>query len=274
MKWHNILRGPAFLLLIFQLSSVFADCDVRGVKHDAPILCGHAIQGGFLYGESDWQVGGQGIVQKDGVFAIGIPMDAPEKLTLEFCKDKKCKSFEYKIKQRKYAMQHVKVGDKFVHYPPEIQKRIDSENEKIMNARAAADSSFIGFMDLKYPFSKKYPISGVYGSRRVFNGEQKSPHKGLDIAAPKGTSVRAIGAGRVVLAIDAYLSGKTIFIDHGYGIYSAYVHLDKIRAKPGDIVNGDSVIGTVGSTGRASGPHLHLGLYHNQTPLDAGLLFK
>ncbi|MDR1071671.1 MAG: M23 family metallopeptidase [Rickettsiales bacterium] len=273
-------------LLIFALAAlpVFADCDVRGVDPDAPVLCGNAVQGGFLYGESDWQVMNEAKMfcssiqcawwGEDGIFVIGIPMDADESLKLRFCKDKKCKTFDYKIKRRKYIEQRVKVDEKFIEYPPEIQKRIDSENEKIAAARGMFDASFAEFMDWKYPFRKKYPVSGAYGSRRVFNGVQKSPHKGWDIAAPKGTPVRSIERGRVVLAIDSYMSGKTVMVSHGYGIFSLYAHLDKTSAKPGAVVTADSVLGTVGATGRASGPHLHLGLYFGQTPLDPELLFE
>ena len=274
--------------LIFALAliptAIFADdCNVKGTEKDAPVLCGRAVQGGFLYGESDWRVANESQAACDsvhcaersdgGVFVIGIPMDAKENLKLRFCKDDVCRNFTYKIKQRKYAEQKLKVDDKFVHYPPEVEKRIDAENKRFSEARAPRDRSFIGFMDWKYPFAKKYPMTGEYGSRRVFNGVPKSPHKGVDMAAPKGTPVRSIGAGRVALTIDAYMSGKTVVVSHGFGIFSLYAHLDKINVKKGDAVETDSVIGNVGATGRASGPHLHLGLYFNNAALDPALLF-
>jgi murein DD-endopeptidase MepM/ murein hydrolase activator NlpD len=272
--------------MIFALTALpaFADCDVRGINPVAPVLCGNAVQGGFLYGESDWfvmneakmfcssiQCAWQG---ENGIFVIEIPMDADENLKLRFCKDKKCMVFDYKIKQRKYAEQRVAVDARFVEYPPEIQKRIDSENEKIARARYILDASFAEFMDWKYPFAKKYRVSGTYGGRRVFNGVRKSPHKGWDIAAPKGTPVRSVGRGKVVLVIDSYMSGKTVIVSHGYGIFSLYAHLDNTSAKPGAVVTADSVLGTVGAPGRVSGPHLHLGLYFGQTPLDPELLFE
>jgi hypothetical protein len=256
-------------LLVFPL---FADCNVKGVESDAPALCGHAVQGGLLYGETDWNTRSELAVKHGDVFVIGVPMEW-EDLKLEFCKNDKCRSFTYKIEQRKYAMQKVKVADKFINYPPEVQKRIDSENDKIFNAREIMDVSFIGFMDWKYPFAKKYPMTGEYGSRRVFNGEPKSPHKGIDIAAPKGTKVRPIGPGRVALAFDAYLSGKTVIVSHGFYVFSIYAHLSEINVKTGDAVDMNSTIGKVGATGRASGAHLHLGLYHGQTALDPSLLF-
>jgi murein DD-endopeptidase MepM/ murein hydrolase activator NlpD len=273
-----------FPLLFFIFSANAADdCNVRGVEPDAPVLCGNAVQGGLIYGESPkYFVGGDraDAAYADNVFALGLPMDAPKELTLRFCKimpdggvAADCKSFAYVIRQRKYDEQKIMVDDKFITYPPGIQKRIDDENAKAAAVRGRADFSFIGFMDWRYPFDKKWPASGFYGSRRVFNGHPKSPHRGLDIAAPRGTKVHPIGAGVVVLAVDSYMSGKMAMVSHGYGVFSLYAHLDKISVAEGDIVSGDSVIGIVGATGRASGPHLHLGLYFNQIPLDPELLF-
>jgi len=272
--WIRFLVTCHLSLIAYRL---FADdCNVKGMEPDAPTLCGHAVQGGFLYGESEWDVKSNLRVGGDDVFVIGLPMDAKEKVTLTFCPKgfwKKCRNFDYAVKQRQYKEQKVKVADKFVTYPPEVEKRIESENAKIKSLRKISDTGFIEFMEWKYPFVKKYPTTGGYGERRVFNGVPKSPHRGMDIAAPKGTPVHPIGRGRVVLTIDSYLAGKMVLVSHGYGIFSAYLHLNTISAKTGDIVDFDSVIGTVGKTGRASGVHLHLGLYHGQTPLDPGLLF-
>ena len=271
-----------FLLIIFSLLffPAFAnECIVRGVSDDAPVLCGHATQGGFLYGESDWRVkaAAGNLTYKDGVFVVGIPMDAPKILTLKFCAGgllNRCRAFDYKITQRKYREQHVNVDRKFIEYPPQIQTRIDAEREKIRAARDIVDTSFLEFLDFRYPFDKKWPMTSVYGSRRVFNGVPMSPHNGIDIAAPRGTPIRSIGRGVVTLTLDSYLNGKTVVIAHGFGIFSVYIHLDRIDARAGDAVTHESIIGTVGATGRVSGPHLHLGLYHKNTALDPALLFQ
>lgn len=270
-----IFRFIIFIFFSLSEKSLFAnDCNVRGIKAYAPVLCGSAMQGGMIYAESDWiisEVNGSA-QSKNGIFAMPISMEDERKIiTLRFCKDDKCQNFDYKISRRDYKKQTVSVDEKFMIYPEEVQRRIDKENDAIIDVRGNIDYSFAEFMDFRYPFSKKYKISGTYGSRRVFNGEDKRPHQGFDIAAPEGTKVRPIGRGRVILVIEGYLVGKTVFIDHGYGIFSAYLHLSKINVKKGDIVNFDSVIGSVGSTGRVSGPHLHLGLYFNQTAIDPEL---
>lgn len=271
-----ILTFAAFVISTGANAAAGVACSVKGVESGAPILCGVASQGGMLYGEAEgWQVfNGQEKISKDGVFVIGMDRDAAKVLKLKFCKAETCKTYSYKIASREYVEQKVTVPDKFVKYPDEVQKRIDRENGEIKTARArTADDSFVQFMDLALTDElKKHPISGVFGSRRVFNGEPKSPHKGLDIAAPTGTAVGSLSAGTVVIAADMYLSGKTVFISHGHGVTSAYLHLSEINVKKGDTVAKGDIIGKVGATGRVSGAHLHLGVYWRQIALDPGLL--
>jgi len=248
------------------------DCHIVGIEEGAPALCGHAIQGGFLYGETDWYVN----EWEPGIFIIPLSMDAPEKLSIECCRERgrHCQKFKYNVIQRKYFEQHITVSPQFVEYSSDIVQRIERENTDIRASRDISNMTMTGFLNFRHPLRGKWPTTSPYGARRVFNGNPKNPHNGWDIGAPKGTPVHAIADGRVVLTIDAYLPGKMVIIDHGYGIFSVYIHLDKIKTKIDDIVSHDTVIGTVGSTGRSSGPHLHLGLYHNQVALDPELLFK
>ena len=116
-------------------------------------------------------------------------------------------------------------------------------------------------------------ISGVFGSQRILNGEPRRPHNGIDIAAPRGTPVVAMGAGRVVMAnSDMFLTGKTVMINHGHGLTSIYIHMDRITVKRTDLVSRGQQIGAVGMTGRATGPHLHWGVSLFNTKLDPALL--
>lgn len=229
----------------------------------------------MLYGEADgWEVFvGDKKISKGGVFVIGLDRDAPDALKLKFCKHKDCQVYAYPIQQRKYQEQHVSVPDKFVKYSKEVEDRIDRESEGIKSARAGAlKNTMLYFMDLSLPDNlKKYKISGVYGSRRVFNGEPKRSHNGLDFAAPAGTPVHPIAGGTVILAEKHYMNGNIVMISHGHGVVSAYLHLSEISAKVGDKVDVSKIIGKVGATGRSSGAHLHLGLYHGQTAIDPEL---
>ncbi len=116
-------------------------------------------------------------------------------------------------------------------------------------------------------------ISGVYGSQRILNGEPRAPHRGVDIATPLGTPVGAMAAGVVSLAApDMYFTGNTVMIDHGYGLHSVYAHLSALLVKVGQAVRQGEPVGRVGATGRATGPHLHWGVYWFDQALDPALL--
>ncbi|MDR2685878.1 MAG: M23 family metallopeptidase [Rickettsiales bacterium] len=254
-------------------------CLIVGLLDTAPKLCGVASQGGLLYGESETHrvyVNGNNMSMED-VFTIPLSMDAPDIITLEFCERGlfgNCRKFDYAVKQRQYKEQKVEVADKYVKYPPEVLARMEKDKKKIGRARRT-ESDGTAFMDMRSPLPlDKFQVSGVYGSRRIFNGEPKNPHNGLDLAAPRGTEFRAAAAGRVVLADDLYMTGNTIFIDHGNRIFSAYFHADELKVKVGDEVSADTIIGKVGSTGRSSGPHLHLGIYHHNIALDPEFFIK
>jgi murein DD-endopeptidase MepM/ murein hydrolase activator NlpD len=272
-----------FLIICFGLrvADAAAACDVRGVESAAPVLCGRATGGGILYGEVlGWDVY-RGADQKekvsaDNVFVTGLGRDAGAEQKLTFCAGRNCQTYTYPIQQRVYVEQKVTVPDKFITYPDAVQKRIDRDNALIARERGdALKDNALEFMTITAPLDlSKYRISSVYGSARVFNGVPKSPHRGIDIAAPAGTPVRAAAAGRAIIVSDMYLSGNTVFIAHGHGVTTAYLHLEKMTIKTGDRVAAGAVIGTVGSTGRSSGPHLHFGVYWAQIALDPELLIK
>ncbi|HKP01009.1 MAG TPA: M23 family metallopeptidase [Nitrospiraceae bacterium] len=105
--------------------------------------------------------------------------------------------------------------------------------------------------------------TGIFGSVRVMNGKPRNPHNGEDIGAPVGTDVAATNDGIVRLTVDHIFSGRGVFVDHGLGFYSMYFHLSEILVKDGDLVKAGQVIGKVGATGRATGPHLHWGVKLN-----------
>ena len=111
-------------------------------------------------------------------------------------------------------------------------------------------------------------ITTVFGTGRVLNGKPRSSHSGVDISGEKGKPVKGSNSGRVLLADDFYLSGKTIVVDHGWGVSTIYAHLDRIDVKEGQDVNRGQVLGTVGTTGRSTGPHLHFGALIRGSKVD------
>ena len=118
-------------------------------------------------------------------------------------------------------------------------------------------------------------ISGVFGSQRILNGKAKSPHRGLDIAADEGTPIYACNDGIVIHAEnDLYYTGGTIILDHGHGVKSIYAHMSEVKVNVNDKVTKDDVIGSVGSTGRSTGPHLHWGVMVFNEYVDPALLIK
>ncbi|OEC35758.1 Peptidase family M23 [Pseudomonas cuatrocienegasensis] len=115
------------------------------------------------------------------------------------------------------------------------------------------------------------PLSSPFGLRRFFNGEERNPHSGLDFAANRGTPIKAPAAGKVILVGDYFFNGKTVFVDHGQGLISMFCHLSEIGVKVGDELPRGGVLGKVGATGRATGPHLHWNVSLNDARVDPAI---
>ena len=153
-------------------------------------------------------------------------------------------------------------------------ERIRAEQKRLDAARAV-DSAEQGFRG-PFLWPAAGPISGVYGSQRILNGEPRAPHVGLDIAGREGAPVRAPAAGVVRLADpDLFFTGGTVILDHGHGVCTLYAHLSAIDVAPGAHLAAGAPVGRIGRTGRVTGPHLHFALYWQGVALDpAGVLSK
>jgi len=179
-----------------------------------------------------------------------------------------------KVQPRKYRVQRINgLPNNMINPPKKVLARIIIENKKIKKVRMR-DSNF-SFWKSGFVWPAKGRISGVYGSQRILNGRPKQPHYGIDIAAPRGSLVVAPAGGVVALAEpDLYYSGGTIIIDHGHGLTSAFLHMDKLFVVVGDVVSQSQPIGTIGSTGRSTGPHLDWRINWFEKRIDPGLLVE
>ncbi|MDO3382172.1 M23 family metallopeptidase [Gilvimarinus algae] len=218
-------------------------------------------QGGIVRGKavpgSEVRFNGKNIaIGPKGEFVVGLGRDAEPTATLAIRYQGQSWENVYDIARRDYRIQRIEgVPQKTVTPSQEQRERARKEAEKVWLARQTEREATDFMQAFKWPLIG--PITGVYGSQRVYNGEPRAPHYGVDIAAPTGTRVVAPAAGVVTLAEpDLFYSGGTLIIDHGHGLSSTFIHLSKLFVAVGDEVGQGDAIAEVGATGRATGPHL------------------
>ncbi|MEX6501240.1 peptidoglycan DD-metalloendopeptidase family protein [Pseudomonas zhanjiangensis] len=176
----------------------------------------------------------------------------------------------FQVGSRDYAEQRITLKNKEqVNPSPANLKRI--ERELAEQTRAYRQFSPRQPSNLLFDKPVEGPLSSPFGLRRFFNGEERNPHSGLDFAAKQGTPVKAPAAGRVILIGDYFFNGKTVFLDHGQGLISMFCHLSQIDVKLGEELPRGGVLGQVGASGRATGPHLHWNLSLNDARIDPAI---
>ena len=247
---------------------IFYSTQLNAIEFKGKFLQGHFIVGSvdptakIIVGKKEVKV------SKDGYFVFGIDRDRKFDLIITKIKDGKKEKIIRKVLKRKYNIQRIDGLEESKVTPPEsVYKRIKEENNRIGEARAI--NSDLSFFKDKFIMPVEGIISGVYGSQRILNGKPRWPHYGIDIAAKKGTQIKSSGSGIVTMAEDdLYYTGGTIIMDHGHGISTIYSHLENVLVSVGDKINQGDIIGTVGSTGRSTGPHLDFRVNWFQTRLD------
>lgn len=243
-----------------------------------PVFQGPFTQGGLVQGRaapgSSVTADGERIgVTEDGLFLLGFGRDAPANVTVAVTeKNGSTWRRTFPVKPRRYEVQRINgLPEQTVTPDPEALKRIAAEREQIVAVRTLETLQPFFLSGFQWPAIG--PISGVFGSQRILNGQPRAPHNGVDVAAPVGTPIAAAADGVVVLAEpDMLLTGKTVLIDHGLGLTTNYLHMSELDVKPGDKVTKGQMIGRIGATGRVSGPHLHWGATLHQTAIDPALL--
>ncbi len=253
---------------LFFFIIIFTTTQLNAVEFKGKFLQGHFIVGitdpnaKILVGKKEVKV------SKDGYFVFGLDRDRKFDLIITKIINGKKEVITKQVLKRKYNIQRIDGLEESKVTPPEsVYKRIKKENNAIGKARAI--DSDLTFFKEKFIMPVEGIISGVYGSQRILNGKPRWPHYGIDIAAKQGTMIKSSGSGVVTMAEDdLYYTGGTIIMDHGHGISTIYSHLENVLVSVGDQINKGDVIGTVGSTGRSTGPHLDFRINWFQTRLD------
>ncbi len=203
---------------------------------------------------------------------VGIPLSAPvgsAQIHVQSV-DTPVRTIDYIVRPKSYPEQRLQVAPGQVELSPEDQARYEREREHQLKVMATFSApADAGAFAMAPPVSGRR--SGSFGLRRVFNGQARAPHAGMDIAAATGTPVKAPLAATVLDTGDYFFNGGTVWLDHGGGLLTLYCHLSETSVKPGDVLRAGDPLGAVGATGRATGPHLHWGVLLNRTMVDPAL---
>lgn len=262
-----------YWLGVFMLLTLFGPATAAEIRLDDRLK-----PGGLMIGEappgSKVLVDGRKLrLADDGTFVFGIGRNAQGAvLVVVELPDGRHVEREITIEHRDYDIQRIDgLPPRKVEPNKEDQVRIEAD-WMVLNEAKAMDREATDFAG-KAVWPAIGPISGVFGSQRVLNGKPKSPHRGVDVAAPKGEPVNAMLAGVVTVAEpDMYYTGGTVMIDHGHGVKSLYAHLSEVSVEVGQRLNSGDMLGRIGATGRVTGPHLHLSLYWFKAALDPALV--
>ncbi|MCP3701463.1 MAG: M23 family metallopeptidase [Alteromonas sp.] len=276
----RIMSCVVAISTVASMPFAYADVELNGqneaLSSQEPVnivLNGKFTQGALLRGQAPAgakvTLNGETVqTNKDGKFVVGFEREAPlqQMLVVKLDNGQKWQR-DITLEKREYNIQRIDgLEQKMVSPPAEVTARIKQDNINVANARSGNTDLDALFTRFEWP--AKGVISGVYGSQRILNGVPKWPHYGLDIANETGTPVYAPVDGVVTMADDLYYSGNTLILDHGMRVFSTFLHMDTITVEVGETVKQGEQIGTIGSTGRSTGPHLDWRINLGNTRLD------
>ncbi|MBK8285058.1 MAG: M23 family metallopeptidase [Ahniella sp.] len=261
---------PKFLLIFMLVATAISASDSPSrTQLPTSVEPGGLILGQTVPGSTVYFGARRLLLTADGRFVAGVGPDPKGQAIFEFkYPDGSAEKRVLTLLPREYAVERVNgLPQQTVNPDPATEARIAAEQARVAKARERNDDRSDVFGGFYWPARGR--ISGVYGSQRVLNGVPKNPHYGVDVAAPTGTPIAAPQAGVISFAeTGLVLTGGTVLIDHGHGVSSAFIHMSRLDVAVGDRVAQGEIIGAVGATGRASGPHLHWGMNWFDVRLD------
>lgn len=260
----------AFLLVALSVSAQATVIELHGAKTAGGLIIGKTAA------TNQVALNGQALkVSAEGIVVFGFERDAKgeQKLTVKLA-DGTLHEQIIQLTPREYKIDRVEgVPQRTVTPDPEQVARARKEAAAVWRARQTLTADLYFMTPIISPAEGR--ISGVYGSQRIFNGEPRNPHFGLDVAAPTGSPVKVVWPGEVVFADpDLFYSGGTIIVNHGFGITTTYIHLSAVNVEVGQQLAQGQVIGAIGATGRATGPHLDWRVNWGNVRLDPALVLE
>lgn len=264
----RVIGSSLFLIGWLLCTAVATALEVSGPRQQGGLLEGRVEPGTRIEA-----LGQQVPVDGQGRFLVGLDRDAPAEVVLTVTSPEgEGERYRLDITQRDYDIQRIDgLPNAQVNPDADTLARIRREAAWVREARAQGQSDRL--MEDAWQWPVTGPISGIYGSQRILNGEPRQPHYGIDIARPTGTPVRAPASGVVTLAEpDLFFSGGTLIVDHGQGLSSTFLHLSAMAVAPGDLVRQGEVIAEVGATGRVTGAHLDWRMNWLNQRIDPSLL--
>lgn len=250
-------EGEAVFLSLVQPVTGRVPLEVEAVLGERPVPL--ARTGGGWFGVAPLPIGEEGPTRLEMRFRLPGDTTVVQRATIP-------------VADREFPATTLRVAPGYSDPSPDALRRIRSERERITAVLARATPDWLPEGPFLRP--RQTRVTSPFGQRRLFNGELRSRHTGLDLAGRPGAPVRAAARGRVALTGDFYFAGNAVYLDHGLGVYTGYFHLSDTAVSEGDTVPKGAVVGSVGSTGRVTGPHLHWSLYVDGVPLDAGSLLR
>jgi murein DD-endopeptidase MepM/ murein hydrolase activator NlpD len=272
MKFIGNILGRNVLIIATAL--IFSE-ELYSVSFDGEFTQGGLVIGQLKAGQSVSYDGRKLQITSGNQFLLGFGRNAPAEVSIVvYDADNQSETINLKITPRNYNIQKIEgVPSNTVTPPSSVLQRIKQDAASVKQARKLVSNK----QDFLGGFIKPAngPVTGVYGSQRFYNGVPKSPHYGIDYAAPTGTPVIAPADGIITFAHnDLFYSGGTLILDHGHGLSSTFLHLSEILVKPNQVVRSGTVIAKIGATGRATGPHLDWRMNWLNQRIDPELVLK